>query len=151
MADQVRPFTGRRMAAILVAGFAVVLGVNLTMAGLASSSFSGAVVENSYVASQQFNRWLDEAAHEEKLGWTVTPVRLTDGRVEVRLAGVPASARLSAMARHPIGREAERALAFVPAGENLFVSTSALPQGRWTLRLEVTSGADSWRGEADLP
>lgn len=151
MENSVRPFTGRRMAAILVVGFAIVVGVNLTMAGLATSSFSGVVVENSYVASQQFNRWLDEAAHEEKLGWTVTPVRLTDGRVEVRMEGVPAKARISAIARHPIGREAERELAFLPAGANRFLSTSALPQGRWILRLEIAAGADSWRSETSLP
>jgi nitrogen fixation protein FixH len=35
--------------------FGVVISVNVTMAYLASSSWSGLVVENTYVASQEFN------------------------------------------------------------------------------------------------
>jgi nitrogen fixation protein FixH len=50
-----RPFTGRHMALILVAFFAVVVGVNVTMAVLAHKSWTGLVVQNSYVASQHFN------------------------------------------------------------------------------------------------
>jgi nitrogen fixation protein FixH len=50
-----RPFTGRHMALILVAFFAVVVGVNVTMAVLARKSWTGLVVQNSYVASQHFN------------------------------------------------------------------------------------------------
>ena len=34
-----------------------------------SSTFGGVVVENSYVASQDFNGWLDEARAERALGW----------------------------------------------------------------------------------
>jgi len=63
-----RPFTGRKMAAIMVAFFAVVIIVNVYMAREASSTFGGVVVENSYVASQQYNRWLDEASAENALG-----------------------------------------------------------------------------------
>jgi nitrogen fixation protein FixH len=50
-----RPFTGRHMTMILVAFFAVVVGVNVTMAVLARKSWTGLVVPNSYVASQHFN------------------------------------------------------------------------------------------------
>lgn len=50
-----RPFTGRHMALILVTFFAVVVGVNVTMAVLARKSWTGLVVQNSYVASQHFN------------------------------------------------------------------------------------------------
>ena len=46
----VRPFTGRHMAAIMVAFFGVVIAVNVYMARLATSTFTGVVVENSYVA-----------------------------------------------------------------------------------------------------
>ncbi|AGB73508.1 MULTISPECIES: FixH family protein [Rhizobium] len=49
------PFTGRHMLIVIVAFFAVVIGVNVTMAVLASTSWSGLVVENTYVASQEFN------------------------------------------------------------------------------------------------
>ncbi|MFP5454579.1 MAG: FixH family protein, partial [Alphaproteobacteria bacterium] len=53
-----RGFTGRHMAASMVGFFTVVIAVNVTMATVASHSFGGTVVDNSYVASQRFNRWL---------------------------------------------------------------------------------------------
>ncbi|AYG64010.1 FixH family protein [Rhizobium jaguaris] len=50
-----RTFTGRHMLIVTAAFFAVVIGVNVTMAILASTEWSGLVVENTYVASQEFN------------------------------------------------------------------------------------------------
>jgi nitrogen fixation protein FixH len=50
-----REFTGRDMAILMVAFFAVVVSVNITMAMIATGSWTGLVVKNSYVASQQFN------------------------------------------------------------------------------------------------
>ena len=50
-----RPFTGRHMALIMVSFFLVVIGVNVFMAVLANRSWTGLVVQNSYVASQHFN------------------------------------------------------------------------------------------------
>jgi nitrogen fixation protein FixH len=50
-----REFTGRDMLFLMVAFFAVVISVNMAMAVIASGSWSGLVVKNSYVASQQFN------------------------------------------------------------------------------------------------
>ena len=64
-----KEFTGRHMAAILVAGFGVVIAVNLMMARFAVSTFGGVVVENSYVASQEFNTWLERAAQSRAIGW----------------------------------------------------------------------------------
>ncbi|WP_064686380.1 FixH family protein [Rhizobium bangladeshense] len=48
-------FTGWHMLLAISAFFAVVIAINVTMAVYASSSWSGLVVENTYVASQQFN------------------------------------------------------------------------------------------------
>ncbi len=53
---QDRPFTGRHMAAIVITFFAVVVGVNVTMAVLARQTWTGLIVPNTYVASQNFNR-----------------------------------------------------------------------------------------------
>jgi nitrogen fixation protein FixH len=145
-----RTFTGRHMAAILVAFFAVVIGVNFTMAAYASSTFGGIVVENSYVASQHFNRWLDEAAAEQALGWKARAERLPDGKVAVELAGAPAGATLVADARHPLGRLPDTALHFIALGGGRFVSREALPAGRWTLRLEARAGRSVWRAEEPL-
>lgn len=145
-----KPFTGQHMAALLVGAFAVILTVNLVMARLASSTFGGEVVENSYVASQEFNRWLDKAETSKRLGWTVEPYRLADHRIGLRLAGVPAGAAISAVARHPLGREADKPLAFTADGNGHYASVEPLPDGRWLLRIAVKGGADEWRGEAQV-
>ena len=59
--------TGRKVAVFTVAAFGLIIAVNLTMAVLANKTFPGLEVENSYVASQQFN---DAALAQRALGWT---------------------------------------------------------------------------------
>ena len=145
-----KPFTGKHMTAIMVGAFGLIVAVNLAMASVATSTFGGVVVENSYVASQEFNRWLDQAEESRALGWKATPRRLADGRVELFLEGVPAGTVALAQARHPLGREADRMLAFMPASGNRYVSSSPLPEGRWTLRIKLEAEGREWRGEADL-
>ncbi len=63
------PFTGRHMLIIMIAFFAVVIGVNLTLAVFASKSWTGLVVKNSYVASQDFEKNRAEHAAQIARGW----------------------------------------------------------------------------------
>ncbi len=144
-----RRFTGRHMAIIMVAFFAVVIAVNLTMARLAGASFTGVVVENSYVASQHYNRWLEEARAEEKLGWKADARRAADGHLLVRLDGVPTGATVLAHAWHPLGRATDHTLQFAADGE-VFRSTQALPEGRWRVRIEVNAAGQRWRTERSI-
>jgi len=136
-------FTGRHMTIIMVAFFGVVIAVNFYMASLASSSFTGIVVENSYVASQHFNRWLDEARTEDKLGWKAAARRDASGHVALTLTGVPVDARVTGTAWHPLGRSADRILHFGPG----LTSQETIPAGRWRIRIEVTAGGRRWRAE----
>lgn len=145
-----KPFTGYTMAIILVAFFGFVAAVNFTMARYASSTFGGVVVENSYVASQEFNGWLDNAEKQKALGWDVTSVLRGDQRVEIRTGNVPAGAQLTAYARHPLGRAPDRELTMVAGESGVFLSNEVLPEGRWTVRLQIDAGADTWRGEDAL-
>ncbi len=145
-----KPFTGRHMAAIMVGFFGVIIAVNLTMARFATATFGGIVVENSYVASQEFNGWLKEAERQRALGWDAVTTWRPDNRLAVQLTGVPAGAAVTAVARHPLGRLPDMALAFEPGGGGRFLSTGELPEGRWLLRLEVTSGGETWRREEEL-
>lgn len=143
-------FTGRHMAAILIAFFAVVAGVNLLLARLASSTFGGVVVANSYVASQNYNRWLDAAARERSLGWQAAAQRRADGRLAVALTGSPEGVVLTAIARHPLGRMADMRLAFARDMAGTFVSNEPLPAGRWRLRIEARAAGRLWRSEQDV-
>jgi len=146
----VNTFTGRKMAAIMIAFFAVVIVVNVYMACEASSTFGGVVVENSYVASQQYNRWLDEASAEDALGWTASAMRQADGRVVVTLGGLGQTALVSAVARHPLGTRRDQTLRFVAQSSGRFVSLEPLPADRWRLRLTVREGRKLWRHEGDV-
>jgi nitrogen fixation protein FixH len=145
-----KTFTGRHMAIILVAGFGVVIAVNLLMARLAVSTFGGVVVENSYVASQEFNTWLKAADQSRALGWEPRVTRGKDGRIEVAFAAGASPIALEGIARHPLGRLPDTDLHFRPDGPGRFVSAAPLPAGRWTLRLAGRAGDKAWRGEVPL-
>lgn len=145
------PFTGRHAATILVLFFAVVIAVNFTMARLASTTFGGVVVENSYVASQNYNKWLDQAAREQALGWQARVARQAGGRVSAQILGTgDQPLRIKGEARHPLGRLPDQVLTFVPDAQGGYISQQALPAGRWRVRLDVAGPADRWRSEFDV-
>lgn len=145
-----RQFTGWHMATILVAFFGVIIAVNFTMARLASITFGGIVVENSYVASQKFNGWLDAAKAQEALGWDAVTTWRPDGRLALAVIGAPADAKVTGMARHPLGRVADVPIEFADIGDGRFLSRQALPEGRWILRLQLDQGGRQWRREEIL-
>ena len=143
-------FTGYHMAAILVGFFGTVMAVNFTMAGFAIGGFGGVQVQNSYVASQKFNGWLEAAEAQEALGWEVSTQRLADGRVSVSLAGPGDAAVVSAWARQPLGKAQDQDLAFTLQSNGSYLSNTPLESGRWIVRFEIADGADSWRREDRL-
>lgn len=145
------PFTGRHAAILTVLFFSVVIVVNFIMARAALQTFGGTVVENSYVASQNFNGWLHEAQREQDLGWSAVAQRRSDGRVLIRLGGVPAGlVTLTGEARHPLGTLADRPLTFEKQTDGSFLSGQPLPAGRWQLRLAVAAAGKLWRSQQDL-
>jgi nitrogen fixation protein FixH len=145
-----RTFTGRHIAAILVVFFGLIVAVNFTMARFASSTFGGIVVENSYVASQQFNSWLDDAKADQALGWDAVTTWRPDGRLAVAVTGTPGDAIMNGLARHPLGRLPDRPITFERTGEGRFLSREALPDGRWTLCLTISAEGHMWRREETL-
>lgn len=151
MAQKVaRKFTGWHMTGILVAFFGTVMAVNFTMASFAISSFGGIQVENSYVASQNFNEWLDAAAEQEKLGWQVNLERAAEGKLRVMAEGPGEGASLIAHARHPVGRKPDSTLTFTRQSDGSFLSDQPLDSERWIVRLELADGADVWKREDRL-
>lgn len=150
----IRKFTGWHMTAILVAFFGVVMAVNFAMARMAVSSFGGTVVDNSYVASQNYNRWLRAADQQDRLDWHVD-ARLDAQRrviVDVRKGGqLLPGVRASGDALHPLGRSADLALDFAMTTAGRLRSTRALPPGRWSLQLSLRKGADIYKLREVLP
>jgi len=139
-----RRFTGYHMLACIVGFFMVVIGVNAVMATIAERSFTGTVVENSYVASQHFNRWLDEAKAQDKLGWNAV-IGHDDARVTVLLTGPDAlirDATLTGDALHPLGHLPDRSIHFVRREQGRYRSVELLPHGRWQIRVTARRGGD---------
>lgn len=60
--------TGRKVLIIAVSAFGVIITANLALAWNAVRTFPGLEVQNSYVASQNFN---EELAAQLALGWNV--------------------------------------------------------------------------------
>lgn len=151
---KVRKFTGWHMTGILVAFFGVVVSVNVFMARAAISTFGGTVVENSYVASQQYNRWIDKAEAQKSLGWTVDAAVGRNRLVTVDVAAAGAKAMhgvtVDAVIRHPLGRVPETAMLFGQADATHWTSTQPLPPGRWIVHLRVRRGGDEYRKIEEL-
>lgn len=139
-----RGFTGWHMLATMIAFFGVIVAVNMTMATLATKTFGGLVVKNSYVANQHFNSWLAEAREQRRIGWSVD-AQAVDRRVLV-IAGSRTAplvgAAVTAIATHPLGGMPDVVLRFDEAGPGRYVAATRLPAGRWRLRLHFVRGAD---------
>ncbi|MEM6266022.1 MAG: FixH family protein [Pseudomonadota bacterium] len=145
-----KPFTGKHMAVILVVGFGIVAAVNFTMASYATGGFHGVVVDNSYVASQKFNGWLEQAQKARELGWQARAARADDGHVVVTSKGVPNAASVTAELRRPLGTREYASLRFTPTSEGTYRSHIPVDEGRWTIRLSIAADGDSWIGESEL-
>lgn len=150
MASTKGTFTGKHMAAVFVGGFGVVIAVNLVMASFAVSSFHGTVVDNSYVASQNYNDWLSKAEASKALGWQAVPERRADGRVVIETMAVPEGASIAAEAERPLGARDTLSLTFSPQRQGRWLSHEALAPGRWRVRMAIKSGAQQWAGESEV-
>ncbi|MBX9884954.1 MAG: FixH family protein [Novosphingobium sp.] len=146
-----RPFTGRHMALVMTGFFGVVIAVNVLLANLAVSTFSGTVVDNSYVASQEFNGWLGAAKADRALGWTMAVARGAEGRVRFTLSdasGRPLTgAAVRAQADHPLGARAPVVMRPREVAPGIY--EAPLPAGRWHLGIAVRAQRHVWHGEDD--
>lgn len=139
-------FTGWHMTAILVGFFGVVITVNLVMATAAISGFGGTVVDNSYVASQNYNRWLAQSAAQTRLDWAVAVSLDADRHVVLRPErGTLSSPTALALARRPLGAAPALRLSFVHVGGGHLRSVQPLPAGRWQVRIAVEQGGETVR------
>lgn len=150
MASTKKAFTGKHMALVFIGGFGVVIAVNLLMASLAVGSFHGTVVDNSYVASQNYNGWLAKAEASRALGWQALPTRRADGRVVLETIAVPAGAAITAEAERPLGTRETASLTFADQGAGRWLSNEAVAEGRWKLRIAIRAKAQEWAGESEL-
>ena len=131
-----KPLTGRTVFLITASAFGVIIAVNVTMAYNAVSSFPGLEVDNSYVASQQFDA---RRSAQEGLGWQVTPT-YTDGQLGLQFtdaAGLPVSPEnLSVLVGRTTAAQDDVRPEFV-GGYGAFEAPVDLQRGKWMLQVHA--------------
>ncbi|MEP2988403.1 MAG: FixH family protein [Parasphingorhabdus sp.] len=139
-----KKITGFHVTLMFVAFFGVIMAVNFLMAGLALGSFSGTVVDNSYVASQKYNEWLEESRQEAAHGWIIGEPKRRDDKLQLSVLDAEGAAlsdpKISAIAYHPVGQTEAINLTFTENTRGLYQSNEALPSGRWKLKISIAEG-----------
>lgn len=144
--QQSREFTGRHLLAIMLGFFGVIIAVNVTMAVVAGTSWTGFVVQNSYVASQEFNEKAAEARAQAALGW-ISHLEIADGVIRYALddeAGKPVHIEsVSVNLRRPAyeSEDAKVPLAALP-GSNRFAADFAVRDGIWIVEVLAEAGLE---------
>ncbi|MFC4626039.1 FixH family protein [Daeguia caeni] len=138
-----RGFTGWHMLGTMIAFFGTIIIANFTMAYFAAHSWSGLVVENSYVASQEFNEKAEAGKQQAALGWQVNaaldngdfvytitdkmgaPVRVNGGTVEFK---------------HPVGDVHDTRAVLEVRGEGILGTSIDLADGSWIMEINADAG-----------
>lgn len=133
-----RRLGGRGVFIIAVIAFLVMLAPNIILAVTAARTFSGVVTEDSYVASQDFDRL---KAAQLALGWTVAldhdadvlRLDITDARGQV-----VRPATLAVTMGRPTTTRADRAVAMLetPSG---YAGEALMAPGHWRVEIAATA------------
>ncbi|MCR6499750.1 FixH family protein [Shinella sp. CPCC 101442] len=133
-------FTGWHMLGIMVLFFGTIITVNLIMAWNASNSWSGLVVQNTYVASQQFNGKVAEAKAFAASGIEGN-LTIEAGRVTYRVVdakGEPVIANdIIATFKRPVDEREDFTLALESEGLGLFVAERDITAGQWIVDIST--------------
>lgn len=128
--------TGRKVLIFTVAAFGLIIAVNVTMAVLATRTFPGLEVENSFVASQEFNTSMQA---QKALGW-IAGADFTDGRLVVDIRdgnGKPAQVeRIEALVGWATSRQDDFRPEFTRIGGR-FEAPAELVPGNWDVYLKA--------------
>jgi nitrogen fixation protein FixH len=129
-----RTFTGWHMAAITISFFAVIIAVNLTLAFFASSSWTGLVVANSYVASQSFNRDAEIARQQQALGWQMKLIvdRSLAKIVILDRDNLPMTdLNIRAVLQRPTDEAGDQVIELREAGAGIYLAGATIGSGVW--------------------
>ncbi|MDD9911405.1 MAG: FixH family protein [Ahrensia sp.] len=146
-------FTGWHMLACMLSFFGVIIAVNFTMAFMASGTWTGLVVKNSYVASQNFNGELLRAQEQAKSGLR-SHMSYLDDELAFQITDRDGETIFPTRAQIWIGRPA-----FEQQDQTLTAKCSAvgkctapveLAGGNWQIRLEAVLQDMTYRRDARL-
>ncbi len=131
---QTRPFTGRHMLIIMVSFFAVVFAANMSLVYYANHSWTGLVVQNSYVASQEFNattQKLEQAAADVHV-----VLKYQHDKLEITLHDTNGNAanvkNVVIMLGRPSHESEDKSIKLSASGNGIFVANIILANGQWS-------------------
>ena len=139
MASTQKEIKGGHVLAMLLAFFGVIIAVNMVMAYFANSTWSGLVVKNGYVASQDFNANLAKAKAQEALGWDVgftfdkssVKVTFTDAK-GAKIDNLDLAGRL----QRTVTDKEDQQLTFGWMGSGIYSAPARLAPGLWEVEID---------------
>lgn len=149
-----RGFTGFHMLMVMGGFFLTIFTVNFTMVYFSRVSWTGLVVQNSYVASQDFNHQLEAQTKLKEAGWRAellavgreTRTGLASAEMEqaagplflITRWGQPASGcEVTAMASRPMHTHEDVTLLLAARHQGAYALPHSLLEGRWDLRINA--------------
>jgi nitrogen fixation protein FixH len=143
-----REITGRHVFTAIAAFFGVVIAVNTVLAVFATTSWTGLVVENGYVASQKFNRDLAEARRQAALGWR-EEFGYVKGRLQLKLNDDQGRAltrsSVSVMLQRPSTDKEDRSVVLPETAAGVYALPIALKPGQWDADITVRASGEKIR------
>ncbi len=143
-------FTGWHMVGVLGLFFGTIIAVNAVLAILASGSWSGLVVKNTYVASQEYNEKLAAADRQAARGWSGSFEYGEAGRIVFTLVdrdGEPVLAdTVRVSLRRPAYESADHGVTLQRKGDGRYALDHPLKGGLWHAEVEAALPGDTaWR------
>ncbi len=150
-------FTGKHMLIVMLSFFGVIIAVNLTMATLATKSWTGLVVKNGYIASQHFNK--NQKAQEDLVaaGWN-SELLYEDGTFILSLkknSTALANCQVTGLLNRPVHENANQHLFFTYKASETnkvsgdYLAYTPLKPGRWHLNVQAICPTDQGQANSD--
>lgn len=141
-------FTGWHMIGVLGLFFGTIIIVNAMLAIFASNTWTGLVVDNTYVESQRYNEKLEAAERQESLGWSGT-FDYVGGRAAFSIEeadGTPILAdRVTAVLRRPAYEQEDHSVVLDRMPDGSYALATSLGKGLWAADVAVTvAGRTIW-------
>jgi nitrogen fixation protein FixH len=146
-----KPLTGRKVLAILIAFFGVVIGVNVTMMRLAISTLPGTEVDSAYSAGLAYEKEIAAARDQSERNWNVDAhlERHADGSAALDVQakasdGTPLGGlSLSGRLERPTDRRADQVFEIAEGAGGSYRGTAhGIDPGQWDLVIKADSAGE---------
>lgn len=144
-----KPLTGRKVAALLIGFFGVMLLANFIMAREAITTFSGLDKSNPYDSGLAYNQDIAAAKAQAALGWSVELTRLLDGQATQLTASVKdkagqavAGLDVSMHFLHPATSRFDHVIKAGAVADGVYTGAADLTPGHWEVEIDFSRNGE---------